>query len=378
MATLVLRNSLTLKYKGMTLRRGVPIEVQDTDDYHALLALGCRNPNQDLTDVHPTQLKLAPAGTEVPVIRTGGLGDVLMVLPGLRDLAARFPRLRFLFVTHQTFFPLLRDVDFVHRTATVESIQGKWKWVIDLRGLVERHGKEREYRVDSFSRYMNRAPATSSDYPLRVRDEDIARGVGITKGGASPLLVLGVGSISQNGMRDWPAAYNDRLVQLASRAGWRVAIVDPKPRQLSPTMETARVLNLTGRLSIPDLIAVLAVADVVVAPDTGLLHLSEALDRPTVGYFTTVPPEARAARYSHTRALYAGVPCAPCYHAPTCGLSPGETKCALGVAPERVWQEIEWIATQDPPYHFRAPIASPVAELRRQEVRTELLSIGGP
>jgi hypothetical protein len=91
-----------------------------------------------------------------------------------------------------------------------------------------------------------------------------------------------------------------------------------------------------------------------------------------VGYFTTVPPEARAAKYSHTRCLYAGVPCAPCYHAPTCGLPSGKTLCALAVTPERVWEEVEWVMANDPPYHFKAPFANPVVAFRRQEVREEL------
>lgn len=367
MANLVLTRSLTYSYKGRTYRRGIPVEVRDSDDYAFLLTQGFRNPNQDLTSVHPSQLVMAPAGTEVPVIRTGGLGDVLMVLPGLRDLARTHPKLRFTYVTHPSFFPLFRDVGFVWRTAALEAIEGKWKWVIDLRGYSERQGREREYRVDCFSRYLNRRPASSADYPLRVHDEDLARGVRLIGGGEAPVLVLGVGSISQAGMRDWPERYNLDLIRRAERAGFRVAVVDSRPHQAPSSC-----LNLTGRLSIPDLVALLAVAEVVVTPDTGLMHLAEALDRPTVAYFSTVPPEARAARYQFTRALYAGVPCAPCYHAPTCGLPPRETKCALAVTPERVWREVEYVLDHDPPYHFRADFETAAVEFRRHEVREEL------
>ncbi len=364
---LVLTRSLTYSYKGRTYRRGVPVDIQDPDDYAFLQTVGFKNPDQDLTQVHPSQLYMAPPGTEVPVIRTGGLGDVLMVLPGLRDLAGAQSRLRFTYVTHPTFFPLLRDCGFLWRSAALVSVEGRWVLTIALRGYSEKQGRERDYRVDCFSRYLNRKPASSSDYPLSVHDEDLARGVRLIGGGEAPILVLGVGSISQAGMRDWPERYNLELIRYAERAGFRVAVVDARPHAAP-----ASCLNFTGRLSIPDLMALLSVAEVVVTPDTGLMHLAEALDRPTVAYFTTVPPEARAARYQWTRAIYAGVPCAPCYHAPTCGLPPRETKCALAVTPERVWREVEWVLDHEPPYHFRAGFETPAVEFRRQEVREEL------
>jgi ADP-heptose:LPS heptosyltransferase len=105
--------------------------------------------------------------------------------------------------------------------------------------------------------------------------------------------------------------------------------------------------------------AVVASCDFIVSPDTGVFHLAEALGTRTVGYFTSVPPAARAAHYQHSRTIYAGVSCSPCYHAPSCGAPPGSTLCAREVQPVRVWLELEWMGRREPPYHYAAPFSLP-------------------
>lgn len=57
------------------------------------------------------------------------------------------------------------------------------------------------------------------------------------------------------------------------------------------------VLDVTGRTSLATLAAVLAAADVVVAPNTGAAHLAAAVGTPVVSLFAPVVPAARWAPY---------------------------------------------------------------------------------
>jgi ADP-heptose:LPS heptosyltransferase len=86
------------------------------------------------------------------------------------------------------------------------------------------------------------------------------------------------------------------------------------------------LLDLTGRTTIPELLALLERASAVVAGDTGPLHLAIALERPVVGIYGPTDPAIcgpyRAARAVVVRHV---LPCAPCYR-----LDRGMADCPLG------------------------------------------------
>jgi len=51
----------------------------------------------------------------------------------------------------------------------------------------------------------------------------------------------------------------------------------------------ASVVNLVGRTDLPQLAALIAGADVVIAPDTAAVHLARAFEVPVVGLYASVP-----------------------------------------------------------------------------------------
>jgi ADP-heptose:LPS heptosyltransferase len=362
MPSVVLARALTYSYNGRMFRRGEPQSVPEPD-YHFLMSQGFIDPGHELQVAHPSRLPWAPAGTEVPVIRTGGLGDVLMVLPALRELAARFPKLRFTYATSEAYVPLMRDCSFLHRCVPLSALTGRYQWAIDLRGYSEREGRERFDRLGVFARYLLADGTPDWTYPIAARPEERTYGMALT--GAlehqRPTVGIVIGSHSQSGMRNWPITYVERMAELVHDHGMRAVIIDDKVCDITPRLAAAGARSLAGHLTVPMLVSVLASLDYLVSPDTGALHLAEALGIKTVGYFTTIPPEARAVHYRNVRTLYAGVSCAPCYHAPSCGLLPGTTTCALEVKPERVWREIEWMSIHAPPYDYRSPLDEPVS-----------------
>ncbi|MHB8735954.1 MAG: glycosyltransferase family 9 protein [Terriglobales bacterium] len=72
------------------------------------------------------------------------------------------------------------------------------------------------------------------------------------------------------------------------------------------------VWNLAGRTSVPALAGILARARLVVAPDTGVVHLARALGTPTLALFGPVNPRIWGYAEPRHRSLAVAQPCSYC------------------------------------------------------------------
>jgi heptosyltransferase-2 len=89
---------------------------------------------------------------------------------------------------------------------------------------------------------------------------------------------------------------------------------------------------LTGKTSLPRLAAVLAAADVMVANDTGPLHLAAALGRPCVAPYTCTRVALHGPYGCATGGVETTVPCGGSY-VKTCPTM----VCMPELTPDRLW-----------------------------------------
>ena len=116
----------------------------------------------------------------------------------------------------------------------------------------------------------------------------------------------------------WPVEYFAELVRLA--AGWRAdlrfAILGgPEDRSLAPPLLQAapgRCLDLTGCLSLPEMVEWLRAGALLVTNDTGPMHVAAALGRPVVALFGPTEPRRTGPYGQLDHALRIEIPCAPC------------------------------------------------------------------
>jgi lipopolysaccharide heptosyltransferase I len=99
---------------------------------------------------------------------------------------------------------------------------------------------------------------------------------------------------------------------------------------------TGPSLDLTGKTSLPQLAAVLARADVMLANDTGPLHLAVALGRPVVAPYTCTQvaltgPYGQAQRAVETRVWCSGSLCRHC----------SRLECMAELTPARLWPPLQ-------------------------------------
>jgi ADP-heptose:LPS heptosyltransferase len=139
------------------------------------------------------------------------------------------------------------------------------------------------------------------------------------------------------------------MVAALARAGHRVVLTGSAadaPVTAAISDQVAGVVDLGGRTSLGTLAAVLAHADVVVAPNTGAAHLAAAVGTPVVSLFAPVVPAARWAPYgvqhrllgrpdaacAGTRARVCPVPGHPCLDT----IGPADVVAAVAELAERV------------------------------------------
>ena len=95
-----------------------------------------------------------------------------------------------------------------------------------------------------------------------------------------------------------------------------------------------RMLDLSGRTSIPQLAAVLDRCDFAVSNDTGAMHVAAAVDTPVVAIFGPTDPVTTAPYGNRHRLLREPVECSPCLLREC----PIDHRCMTGVSVEAVLQ----------------------------------------
>lgn len=96
-------------------------------------------------------------------------------------------------------------------------------------------------------------------------------------------------------------------VELCDRVYKSAVAASPDPRAMPP------VINLAGRTTLRQLVALLRRADLVVANDSGPMHIASALGRPLVTPFGPTNPVRTGPYRRIETVIRLDIPCSPCY-----------------------------------------------------------------
>lgn len=211
------------------------------------------------------------------------------------------------------------------------------------------------------------AAANDERLSFRVRAEDALLAIGkLRRAGVDPearWMVVHPGASAPS--RRYPpehfAAALDALPDAAElqivftgEAGERELIEVIRGRLRRPTV------SLAGELGLGELAAVIAPAALLLANNTGPVHIAAALGTPVVDLYALTNPQ-HAPWQVESRVLYHDVPCRFCYRS-VC--PQGHHACLRLLAPERVAQAarelLDGAERSAPPFH-RAPAAQKLA-----------------
>jgi lipopolysaccharide heptosyltransferase I len=332
----------------------------------------------------------------IALIKPSALGDIVHSLPVLTALRQRYPQAHITWVVHRGYEALLHghpDLDavlsFDRRASRQGLMQGMLSYghfvrllrgqhfdlVIDLQGLLRsalmaaasgaprrvglstaREGAVWFYTdtvavadfnaMHAVDRYWLVAEALGAGggrkcfrVPLPPRDQAWASD--LLRNCARPWIALGPGSRWMT--KRWPVEHFATLVCRAQeRFGGTVLLVGSgEERPLSRAVAArlfGSVRDLTGRTTLPQLAAVLARVDVMLANDTGPLHLAAALGRPVVAPYTCTKVRLNGPYGFEANTVEARIWCQGSYFK-RCG----RLECMSELTPDRLWPLLQGI-----------------------------------
>jgi lipopolysaccharide heptosyltransferase I len=334
------------------------------------------------------------APSRIALIKPSALGDIIHALPVLTAVRRRYPAAHITWVVNRAYEPLLRghpDLDailpfdrgasrswpltavrsyarFIHSLRTA-----RFDLVLDLQGLLRsglmawttraprrvglgsaREGATLFYTdvvpikdpdsVHAVDRCWLLAEALGAgDEPKRFRlampAEEQTWAARALSALPRPWFMLAVGARWMT--KRWPPDHFAALAQRGlDRFGGSVIFVggrdDAEVARNTAVQLAGPVLDLTGQTTLPQLIAVLSRADVMIANDTGPLHLAAALRRPVVAPYTCTSVVENGPYGLSSGAVETRVWCRGSYLK-----SCPRLECMAELTPERLWPVLE-------------------------------------
>ena len=162
-----------------------------------------------------------------------------------------------------------------------------------------------------------------------------------------PLILLGLNPGAEYGpAKRWPAASFAAVARGVSRRhGNSLWLAFGGAGDWALCDEVARlagggVLNLAGKTSLRQLMALLKLCRVVLTNDTGPMHVAAALGTPVVVPFGSTSPELTGPGLpgdARHQLLRSSAPCSPCFRR----VCPIDFRCMTSITPERVVQAVQ-------------------------------------
>jgi lipopolysaccharide heptosyltransferase I len=324
----------------------------------------------------------------VLIVRLGALGDIVHALPVLASLRRQWPAAAIDWLVERRHAPLLELAPDVTTRVVFDRdrMWGEHGWVRTLRALRRRqydlvldvqgllksavlargtgatavygfargHARERlaaalytmpvdprgarhvVHRNLAIARAAGAAPRL--EFPLRrpVPGARVAEAIAEAHG---PFVLLNPGGGWPN--KQWPAERFGVLAARVRRAvGWPVLVLwGPGEPALAEKVVAAAsgTAQMAPETSLHDLVALIAAAGLVVAGDTGPLHIAAALGVPVVGIFGPTDP-ARNGPWSPADAVVSRSAACSCFHQRRCH---DRRWCLADVSVEEVQEAVE-------------------------------------
>ncbi len=336
----------------------------------------------------------APAVRPVPggirsilIIRPGGIGDAVLLVPALRALKNKFPAARITVLAERrnsAVFGLCLDLDRVllydRPSDLLQAVRGSYDVTID---------SEQWHRLSAVIARMTRSPVligyTTNErsrlfsHPVRYSHDDYEtvsffnlmeplgvydRGTAerflnppeesaavaahlLADLGSAPFVTIFPGASIPE--RRWGADRFRKVAHWLSAFGLQVVVVggNDDQQQGEAIVAGGSGLNLAGRTSLVETAAVIDRSALLVSGDSGVLHIAVGLGKPTVSLFGPGRSEKWAPRGDRHIVINKQLPCSPCTTYGTTPPCPQNARCLRDITVEEVTDAVMMLLTAE-------------------------------
>ncbi|RKE74148.1 ADP-heptose:LPS heptosyltransferase [Pseudorhodoplanes sinuspersici] len=312
------------------------------------------------------------------VVKPSGIGNMLLFVPAMSALRSIFPDAKFTVACYAAEAPAIRHLadavitlkknpedgathlpelegqiaigefdlavypPFTNVSRPTPSMKRAIRWhvVHPFWDFASRHELEHNMDIPRMLGYTGPAPTVELPTADVPNLDQVPR----------PYIAIHVGASATPHMqrKKWPLARWAAVVKTLSSSHYAVFVGGSGEEKdvettlsLLPTEVRRRCFSFCGELDLTATATVLKGADVVLANDSGLMHLAAAMDRPVIAVFGPTSPEKNApvAPTAPTRVVRVNVPCGPCFTDRQKLLACQEQICLSSVTPDMVITE---------------------------------------
>ncbi len=319
---------------------------------------------QGCEDVTPDWMKKMRKERElynILFVTTGGIGDVMWCMPFMKACRLRWPRARILVATNEERMPLFAGVPFADLCVkddfwNLQALIRNAHEVYDFGGIATMFKKEMNMDpIDAtfFDGELPRPKNRKDCRPMLVVtvDEGKQTEALLRRNGIDPLKdrIITIALESSTPNRNWPHSFTkeltERLIAAGSKVVWLSENKDfgnsffyqcecgtpfdltshtlpesltwkcplcKKDNVINEIKTVDGVVNLCGKVNIRQVMGIIALSDVFVGPNSGLMVIATALETPTIGLFGAFEPRRITQYYDKFAYIWGHAKCAPC------------------------------------------------------------------
>lgn len=321
------------------------------------------------------------------VIRPGGIGDAVLLVPALRALKEQYPTARITVLAEKrnsAVFSLCPVVDTIllydRQSDLLQAVRGAYDVTVDT---------EQWHRLSAVIARMTRSPVligyatnerarlfshlvrySHDDYeatsflnllePLGVQGRlmterylsipDASAAVAahlLADLGDAPFVTVFPGASIPE--RRWGVDRFHRVVRWLSAFGVQAVVVGGKDdrQQGEAIVAGGSGLNLAGRTSLVETAALIERSALLVSGDSGVLHIAVGLGKPTVSLFGPGRADKWAPRGERHIVINKRLPCSPCTIYGTTPPCPQDAQCMLDITVDEVVNAVMMLLTAE-------------------------------
>lgn len=281
-------------------------------------------------------------------VRVGGLGDLTLLTPILREINRRWPTVKIDVACHKEFSQAIENLPYctpVQFPMTLETAQTYDAWCFLENAIEGNEDAKTLHSVDVVAKMIGLDMTDANkvqDYVITER-EKIWQEVAFPR--VPDVRRIAIQFAASARCRTYPQAHTQRIVQHFIQKGWEVFMMGHEGSIKEVENEPKNFIRMTDGYTFRQRCAVLGTCDIVLAPDSSLAHIAGALNVPCVGLYGPFPWQVRTKYNPLTKGVNGVGKCAPCFHHqhmskffPKNCPSAGRNVCAVmeSIKPERV------------------------------------------